>query len=331
MATDISRWHEAEEAYRAALASGDNSEIREKLALALLKQDRPQDAEPLLKHILDQKLTENAGSIYVLVQGYQAQGLHDEALDVMDRRDEAFPQWAGDKDYKAQRKLSERYRSSGKKIRSAFLSESAQAGYREGGKGRLFRLIGPLVLLGLVGVYLAAAAIGGHSRKVFLVNGLNKPYAVAVNGKEHKLTPNGATPIEIPEGDVQVEFRDPEVSGDPIQLQIETPFFSRPFLNRTFVLNPDRLAVLIQEQVEYSATPVNTNLPYKLLVGESLYVLDGIDYPFVDFPPTLEVKQNQTIQKSRIGIVPLRDSQQRFEMVARTVDPRSDLNTGSTG
>src|SRR6266849_3803575 len=128
----FARWQEAETAYRAALAVEDNLEIRQQLALTLLKQARPEDAAPYFRHILDHRLKEYAGLIYLLIEGYQAKGMHQDALEIMDLRDAAFPDLADQKDLKKQRKLSERYLHSGKKIQSAYLSESGKAGYREG-------------------------------------------------------------------------------------------------------------------------------------------------------------------------------------------------------
>ena len=114
----------------AALAVDDKPEYREQLALTLLKQGRPEEAEPYLRHVLDNKARDHAGSIFILVEGYQTQGLHHEALALMDRRDATFPDLAKLKEYKQQRKTSERHQDTGKRVKSAFLDESAKVGYR---------------------------------------------------------------------------------------------------------------------------------------------------------------------------------------------------------
>src|SRR5947209_7712933 len=79
------------------------------LALVLLKQSRPEAAAALLRHVLDEQLRDEAGLLYLLVEGYQAEGLHREALDLMDRRDAAFPDFAESKGWKKQRQTSLRY------------------------------------------------------------------------------------------------------------------------------------------------------------------------------------------------------------------------------
>ena len=83
----FAHWSQAEQAYRTALASDDSDALRELLAWTLLKQGRPEEARPLLQFLLDKKINASAGSIYFLILGYQAAGLHEEALALMDRRD----------------------------------------------------------------------------------------------------------------------------------------------------------------------------------------------------------------------------------------------------
>src|SRR5207248_8280841 len=100
------------------------------------------------------------------------------------------------------------HRSSGKRVKSELLTES-KTGYREGGwTARVPRLIGPVVVLGLLAWYLWAAWHGGQARRVYFVNGWDKQYKVAVNGHELTLLPGTPTPVVTPEGDLTIEFRD---------------------------------------------------------------------------------------------------------------------------
>src|SRR5262249_37598899 len=152
----FSHWPEAEQAYRNALAVEDNETVREQLGWALLKQGRPEAARPLMHHILDKKISASAGTIYFLVLAYQGEGLHEEALALMDKRDEAFPEFVNTKEYVKQRKLSLRHRNSQKKVRSALLDEG-KAGYQSGGwTAALPRWIGALLLVGALAFYLGS-------------------------------------------------------------------------------------------------------------------------------------------------------------------------------
>src|SRR5262249_20607865 len=125
----FARWPEAEQAYLASLALKDDESIREQLAWALLKQDRPDDARPCLQHVIDKQKAESAGMVFCLVNGYQAQGRHEEALEVMDQRDQAFPQHVAMKEYQKQRQASTRFRGTQKKVRSTVLDARGQTGY----------------------------------------------------------------------------------------------------------------------------------------------------------------------------------------------------------
>jgi tetratricopeptide (TPR) repeat protein len=322
----FARHEEAEAAFRASLAAQDNPTVREQLALSLLRQHRPQEGYPYLRHILDERREEGAGMIYLLVEAYQAEGMHKDALELMDRRDALFPDLAISKHYIKQRKTSERYLQSGKRIPSAFLSQSRKAGYHEGSwMASVPRFVGPVVLVGLLCWYLGAAVWMGHARKIYLVNGWNQPYTIAVNGQEQRLEPGAVTPFSIGEGEVAIEFRDPKIALEPDRCRIETPFFARPFRSDTFVINPDHLAVVVWEQSEYSATPRPIPEPSRAYLGHGFYSFQGIDYEFSPFPPTIQAKQGQTIRKTRVTLAPNLTPEEKLSMVGRVLGHKDQL------
>jgi tetratricopeptide (TPR) repeat protein len=321
----FARHAEAEEAYRASLAVEDSPAVRRQLALTLLKQGRPRDAVPYLRHILDERLAEHAGLLYLLVEGFQAEGLHQEALDLMDQRDAAFPDLAATQDCVKQRQTSERHLPTGKKVRSTYLSSSPGAGYREGSwTAYIPRIVGPLILLALLAWYLGAAVWVGRHRQVYLVNGSDTPYTVTVNGHEQRLTPGAATPVTLPEGEVTVEFRDPRPGLEPVHCRVETSFWSRPFVGRMFVINPDRVAVLVREQAEYADKPGQVDPP-TAHVGDSLYAFDRVDCPFEPLPQTVEVEEGHRIVKTRVGLVSGLTSQGRLRVASMVLDRPQQL------
>jgi len=297
----FAHWARAEESYRAALAAEDSEAIREQLALTLLKQDRPDEARPYLQHIIDNKKRDCAGMFYYLIKGYQAQGRNDEALDLMDERDRAFPEFVQEKEYKAQRKISTRYQHTGRKVASAFLAD-AKAGYREGNwSSRIPLLIAAAVVLGLIGLYFGSAVWMGQSRKVYLVNGTNQPYTVLVQGVERLMPANYVFPIQVSEGDVEVVFQGPKLGLPPIRCQIETSFWSRPFEGHTFVINPDQSAIIVEEEIFYAvANPRQGSA--KPQIGKPFYSMEDLDYEFVEFPPTLQLKGGAEVRKTRVAL-----------------------------
>ena len=298
----FSRWPEAGQAFEAALRVEDTEDARESLAWALLKQGRPDDARPWLQHILDNKKRDAAGTVYYLVKAYQAQGRHDDALEVMDERDAAFPDWVGIKEYREQRKTSAKYRGTGKKVASALLADG-KAGYRDGGRAANWpRWVAAAVVVGALAVYLGSAVWIGQNRKVYFVNGTNKPYSVTVQGNRHMLPTRTVVPIRVAEGDIEVAFDD-KPGLEPVRGQIDTSFWGRPFAGHTFVVNPDQSAIIVEEESVYSKNnPRMGNAP-TVHFGAGFYAMPGVDYEFEEFPPTLQVKGSGDVTKSRVALI----------------------------
>ena len=323
----FSRWTEAEGASKAALEREETPLGQRKLALILLKQGRPTEAEPLLQPILKEGQKEYVGMIDLLIQGYQSQGMHSEALALMDQCDRAFPEFAKDKTYRARRKLSMRHESSGKKIASAFLNESGKVGTSQGGwTSRLPKIVFPVLAVAAVCVYLSSALWIGSNRKVYLANGTLKAYKVAVNGVEHNLPPGQVTPIRLKEGDVTLKVLEPRFPDDQMTCHIDTPFFSRPFLSKTFVLNPDQSAVLFWEETEYTAPGKGQGQNRSSVhVAQMLHEFSDVDYEFAQFPPTLTVKEHERVKKTRIELVPGLNGRIRLQLATSKLDEAGQL------
>lgn len=299
----FSRWNEAEEAIRKSLTLNDQPETRERLASVLLKLDRPDEARPFAQHALNSKDPEKSWLIFLLIESYQSLGRHDDALALMDARDAAFPTLAADKDCQKQRQLSVKYAASGKPVPSQFLSTGRKTGYSEGSawRSKAARIIGPMIAVGLLAAYLISAWYKGEHRKVYLVNGSNRPYACLVNNKRVQLTPNIGTPIEIEEGPITITSDQVDLGPGPLQCQVETSFFSRPFASHTFVINPDRLAVIVWEETEFADQPTGQVRPAEFHTGELLHSFSGIDYEFAAFPAQIKAKRGSRIMKQRIS------------------------------
>lgn len=320
----FAHWPQAEQAYRTAMASEDSEALRELLAWTLLKQGRPQEARPLLQHVLDNKIRDSAGNVYFLILGYQAAGFHEEALALMDQRDQAFPELVNTKEYVKQRKQSMRYRNSEKRIRVAQLDDG-KSGYRTGNwTAALPRWIGALLLVGAVLFYLGSAIWIGQARKVFLVNGAGQPYSVVVNGEEHQLRP-GATSVRLAEGDVEVTFADAKLGMEPLRCRVETSFWTRPFASHTLIINPDRTAILVEEESTYAQAPPPPGPP-KIHAGQGLYSLPGLDYEFQPFPATLQVQANQTVTKARVDLAPILTPEARLNLMLTQVAPKDQID-----
>lgn len=178
-------------------------------------------------------------------------------------------------------------------------AQSAQA------RRRFFQVAPVVVLLGVL-AYLALAWIQGTRCKVHLVNGLDRPYTVRLNGGEHALQPQSVTPVRLAEGEVEVEIADSSIP--PETLSIATPFWSRPFASHTFVINPDRSAILQISTVTYVPRNAGGGAPPsrpEFTTGQTLQYFRDIDYPFEPVPESIELdsgaKQTTRMALSVLG------------------------------
>ncbi|HVK10092.1 MAG TPA: hypothetical protein VM597_15090, partial [Gemmataceae bacterium] len=300
----FSRWPDAEAAYRRAYAVRPDDNLRERLAVCLLKQGRPTAAADYVRHAFESKDPQKAWLVFWLVDGFMEAGMHDEALKVMDVRDELWPRLAKEKAYVKQRKVAEKNQRTGKPVASSVLRESSRVGVREGtGLGFKWpKYVAAALFLGLAALYLGAAVYRGQNRRVYLVNGMDKAYTVSVNGEPHHLMPNAPKRVEVPEGEVAVDW--PDGGEGPQTVTVRTPFFSRPFKAPVFVINPDRLALLERDTTVYTDGAVPPDAPSEVVTGRLLTEFAEVDYEFEPFPPQIQAKAGSKITKTRAGVIP---------------------------
>ena len=122
----FSRWPDAEAAYRRAYAVRPDDDLRERLAVCCLKQDRPEEAAEYVTHVFESKDPQKAWLVFWLVEGLMAAGMHEQALKVMDVRD-VWPQLAQESVRQAAAD-GRKHKRTGKPVASAYLHESARSG-----------------------------------------------------------------------------------------------------------------------------------------------------------------------------------------------------------
>ncbi|MGB8352658.1 MAG: hypothetical protein WCD79_02095 [Chthoniobacteraceae bacterium] len=291
---------EAEECYRASLRGKDDPAVREDLARCLMKQLRPDEARPLLEHIFTGQEGMKTGLIALLVEAFQNVGKHAEALQLLDRMRQVFPQIAAQKNFQKYGKVSKKNLSSGKIIRSPHLVIPKKGAMdRAGWRFSVPRFIALGILLLAVGGYLASCFSTGLSREVHLVNGLDKAYEIEVGGRHLKVLPRSDQVIQVHEGAVPVHISTPGINIPDRSFTISTPFLIRPFLHKTFVINPDACALLLREEISYypessAAAHDNDKNPYQLSIGQDFYAFDGIDYPFQQAPHNITMSEHDS-------------------------------------
>lgn len=311
---DFLRPVEAEAAYRAALAVKDDEEVRERLAVCVVRLGRLEEGRELLRHVVEREIPDRVGLLLLLVQGYHSVGDHARALETLEKCIEIRPDLEKDKEVAGLRKRSRDNLKTGRKFHQPDLAFPKRAEHvpenASGDAGHVIaRLLGrfgiPSLVVLVAGGYLFAAYRTGQAREVALVNGLGRPYVAKIDGAEHSLPSHGVRMIRVPEGEVVVEV--PEL-GITDKVMIETDFWTRPLFRRHFVLNPDRTAPVLWERVHYSpedeADADGPEPEIRIAVGRMLHPFDSVDYYFEEFPNQISLPTSgKTVAKERVGVV----------------------------
>jgi hypothetical protein len=148
-----------------------------------------------------------------------------------------------------------------------------------------------------------------------------------VNQKTVALRAFSYTAVKVPEGKIEVKVVEPQTLGIPaVSCSIQTPFWSRPFLNPKFFINPDQTALLWYKETYYS-TNKNTSVPQiqpKLYLGSSFYKLDAVDYFFLPFPQTLSMKSG-TLKKTGLELLTIQDEATLLTLLPQFVSKEQTL------
>ena len=293
----FARHDEAIDAYQRSLEAHDCQGTREQLAVELLRMKKAAQAEANLSHIWSGDDPDSIGLGILLIEGYQAVADHEAAMSRMDRLEQTYPHLVEDKDFQKFRKQAAKHRKKGTAVRETTLVSTSTKGFdHEGASAKIAIYIAPVLAVLVLTLYCGYAAWKGRHQEVFLVNGLNQPYTAAINGKSRSLDANSWQKISLVEGDVVVSVADQELWIPEHTVRIQTPFISRPFANRTFVLNPDRLALIANEEVLYGENTDQREPEYQIAVGQLLYEFTGIDYVFQEAPDEVTVENGFAVR-----------------------------------
>jgi tetratricopeptide (TPR) repeat protein len=235
MYADMGFLAEADETLCASLALQGDWDVCERLAVVLIRSDEPAEAEPYMEHIITEKIVDKAVYLIFLAEGYEAVGQHVKALEVLDKAVGVSERLGKNKRYKKVRKIAEKNRKGSKAIKSESLKPIVQVRSQENWS-RIAKFVGPLVLATILVIYMLIAYISGRSRAVYFVNGLSRPYTVEVNGEAHLLRSLRPVRIKVGEGEITVEVKGEGPGIATETHNIQTSFWARPFLKKTYVI-----------------------------------------------------------------------------------------------
>ncbi len=146
-----------------------------------------------------------------------------------------------------------------------------------------------LVLIAAI-TYPAICYFYGRELPVALVSGIDRPYSVTLNGVDYRLAPHSVTLTTVPEGEITLDSNGAGI----VRTSVGEAFFKRPFQRQAVVLNPDRLAVLYQDNIHFSAAPREHPTSFTLYANQPLYVIARSDYFFVDPPRSISLPTGQS-------------------------------------
>jgi len=212
---------------------------------------------------------------------------------------------------------------------SPYFQNQSQAPIRQPGNtnNRKQLLVLAAICVAVVISYLAYCYLMGENHTVYVVNGLEYPYTVLINGKSYNLLPRSEIGVRIKEGTVKIEVPDKKIGIEPEQVQIKTEFLSRPFSQKVFVLNPDRTAIILWQEMLYAvdadiSKPVN--IPESIYINKHFYEFDKIDYAFEEFPHQIKLPSgSKTGRKTRVELLKIYNLDALLGLIEKKVNKDS--------
>ncbi|HVR87126.1 MAG TPA: hypothetical protein VMU54_22565 [Planctomycetota bacterium] len=165
----------------------------------------------------------------------------------------------------------------------------------------LLGILGALVL----GGFLLIDWFNSTHRTLHVINGYGIPLEVRLPGlPELSVSPLMERSIELPEGSYTAQVTGP-LSAE-IPFAISSHLLIRLFDERTFVLNPGGMGLLVREETIYSSDRSDHSSdipPFSIHYGKPFEIFKDIDYAFSSFPREIKMDTSGTVHKRRVGLV----------------------------
>ncbi|ACB75482.1 tetratricopeptide repeat protein [Opitutus terrae] len=118
---------------------------------------------------------------------------------------------------------------------------------------------------------------------VVVCSGIDQPYAVQLNGEVHQLGAHGVETLQLAEGVFTLEdAAGSHVVGTPQTFEFRLPLLDHLGTKRVLVINPDRAAVLVREEIPYysdgTTPPANEAGQFSILANQGTHFIERPDY-----------------------------------------------------
>lgn len=295
-------YEQAEKCYRKSLQIDDYQDVRENYGLLLIKMKRPAEAEKYLEHLWTDNMGVPPEEFYHMVEAFQEEGQHDRAIGLYKSESENNPNLELDNKFKSRMKRAKTLKVTGKQFNSQLSRLEEKHDEPGAGSFILPYFVTPAIILILAGIHTGLSISLAMSRDIFLVNGLNKPYTAVINGTEFPLAEMEFKTISIPEGNLSISVKEKELKIPDTTYSIKTSYWTRPFSDKCFVINPDQAGLIVRENLYYAENidkhPQMKPEDFVFFAGQPGYEFSSIDYPFEDPPEEILIKSNMTKRSS---------------------------------
>lgn len=279
----------AERVLLSASAADASPTLIRRLVAHYLKSGETAKASAQVRRLLESEGESAVDVALVHARVLQSAGQHREVVNLLDEVKHRFPETSAE-EVRNLRNASSQLRDSDRPtvVTPAFDPPKPR-------RGILPALVLPALLLVGFLIYLSMCAFGSPDN-AFLVNGLDTPYHVLVNGESVALGPRADIHMPATFGKTRIEPGPDAPDFEPIEFDIESGFFARPFYDEVHVVNPDGLAAIIWEQVAYADTAANApDSTGSLLGGKRYYTFSDVDYVFKDPPTQISMSNSSSV------------------------------------
>jgi tetratricopeptide (TPR) repeat protein len=299
---------EATRAYEKYLAAEDDPDVRHKLAYHFLYFAKPEEAREEVERciVACEEDGMEIGLLYIIA--CQARGKHKDALEMIGQLTKSYRQVEKDGRFAEKKKLSLREKESGKpmggKELAVHLGNPMPATRRDKKIG--LSIAAAVVIIPSV-IYLIACIIATPS--VYLVGGDLQEYQVLIDQEEFTVPKQGVpSPLALGWGEHQLIASSNGLEVESIQFNLDIPFFFRAFDKTSYVINPDKGAIVTWTEAEYRSRPPPPVTKHHS--GKAFYKFPDIEFPFRPLPDSIDTDKYSETRRSLELSVPEDETQQ---------------------
>lgn len=272
-----------------------NAAYQRAVAVGHMQHGRLDEAKRMLQAFKPPSPNFEPQLFFLLAQGFQSQGRHEEAMEQFKMLAATSPAWRQERVFRKAVRQTERVLAPAESLV---------------GRDPLLRRRSLWVAVGaaaLVIAFLGASLyVRGH-RRLYLVNGLQTPISVKLDdGQALQVGPQSHTFLPVAEGRHTAAVVQPQLDRPPVEFDVASPWFTGVFRNPSYIVDPTGSAVLLYQEASYAAPGENApDGTQQWHVGEPIVTLSSLDYPFQEFPQHVQVKRRQPVRKSRLALLSL--------------------------